>query len=322
MTPDAPQNSRQVLEARLTALLLGEVIGAEAATLHEILATDAELAQLYTRLQRTTALIREIAAAEPAPEPATAPTPPLQLDEHRRQKLLAHFKTVAPKEFKSPRHSQMSLLLKLAACATVLFVLAGLLLPALSHTKYRAKIGPLSLLEQKGGESKEESLAVPDSGVEGAYVRKAMPGVTMTPAAPPAAPAAQGANVFSQHPVGFVQQEFKASETESSVIGNAAAPPSSGKFQFGLGFSRPFGNEQVARNSQTPPVASPSAGPPTATARTQIYLPPNPSVTGVGEGFFFKGDPEWVGSLWTRRRPRKNKREIAQRLSFKPDMLI
>jgi len=43
MNSDSPQSPREELEARLTALLLGELSGAEAATMRRAIEQDAEL---------------------------------------------------------------------------------------------------------------------------------------------------------------------------------------------------------------------------------------------------------------------------------------
>ena len=55
------------------------------------------MAKLYERLKQTINLVRETVAS-PAPKTAE-PLLPLRFEEKRRQKLLAHFKTVAPREF-------------------------------------------------------------------------------------------------------------------------------------------------------------------------------------------------------------------------------
>ena len=103
MNPDSPIDPRSALESSLTALLLGELPHEQAAALHQKLAQDAELAKLYERLKQTINLVRETVAS-PAAQTADQPTP-LKLSDQRRQKLLQHFKTVAPKEFARPRRS-------------------------------------------------------------------------------------------------------------------------------------------------------------------------------------------------------------------------
>ena len=97
MNPDSPIDPRSALESSLTALLLGELPHEQAAALHQKLAQDSELAALYERLRHTINLVRETVSSPPQ-QTADQPSP-LKLSEERRQKLLQHFKTVAPREF-------------------------------------------------------------------------------------------------------------------------------------------------------------------------------------------------------------------------------
>ena len=139
MNPDTPQTPQEQLEARLTALLLGELTPHEAASLHEAIQNDARLGELYSRLKETIVLVRETAAS-PAGQTAAQPAP-LKLSEDRRQKLLAQFKTVAPREFVEARGREKSSLSPLLAAAAVLALMAALavmLLPALSRAKAKA----------------------------------------------------------------------------------------------------------------------------------------------------------------------------------------
>ena len=112
------------MEASLTALLLGELPHDQAAALHQKLAQDAELAALYERLKHTIALVRETIAT-PAAQ-ATTPLLPLRLEEQRRQKLLQHFKTVAPKEFAPPPRRSMRWLIPVGIAAAFVLILGGL----------------------------------------------------------------------------------------------------------------------------------------------------------------------------------------------------
>ena len=96
MNPESP-TPREQLEARLTALLLGELPLDESAALLEIISKDAQLAALHARLKQTIELVR-MTAADPA-ELATEPPAARRLGEERRQKLLAEFKTVTPVQF-------------------------------------------------------------------------------------------------------------------------------------------------------------------------------------------------------------------------------
>ncbi len=133
MNPEMPQRPQDELEASLTALLLGELPHDQAAALHQKLAQDAELSALYERLKHTIALVRETIAT-PAAQ-ATTPLLPLRLEEQRRQKLLQHFKTVAPKEFAPPPRRSRRWLIPVGIAAGFVVLLGGLFLPALSRSK-------------------------------------------------------------------------------------------------------------------------------------------------------------------------------------------
>ncbi|MGD0259219.1 MAG: von Willebrand factor type A domain-containing protein [Verrucomicrobiota bacterium] len=131
-----PQKPQDELESSLTALLLGELPHEQAAALHQKLAQDAELAKLYERLKHTINLVRET-VARPAAQAAGQPTP-LKLSDQRREKLLQHFKTVAPKEFTKPQRSRVPVLIELGIAAGLVFLLGALFLPALSKAKSKS----------------------------------------------------------------------------------------------------------------------------------------------------------------------------------------
>ena len=94
--PPQPPTPGDEMEARLTALLLGELSAEEEGTLRAALAQDAALAQLHDRLAVTIGLVRE--AAGSLREEATPPAEALQLSAARREKLLQTFKVIRPKE--------------------------------------------------------------------------------------------------------------------------------------------------------------------------------------------------------------------------------
>jgi Mg-chelatase subunit ChlD len=124
MTDPLPPNDREELEARVTALLLGELTAEEADALRQTLAQDAELAKLHERLRVTLDLVRETAAISAgalSEQPA-----PLKLSPARREALLAHFKTVKPAELARPRGRRVRWLVPLAAAAAVALVVGGL----------------------------------------------------------------------------------------------------------------------------------------------------------------------------------------------------
>src|SRR5215831_15216726 len=100
MNSDMPIPPRDELEAKLTALLLGELPADEADALRRSIEQDAGLAELYERLKHTIEFVRETVAT-PTPE-VVEPAPPLTLAADRRQELLQHFKTVRLREFSQP----------------------------------------------------------------------------------------------------------------------------------------------------------------------------------------------------------------------------
>ncbi len=124
---------------RLTALLLGELSPAEAESVRLALAADAELAREHDRLQQTIALVRETAALE---RKTSSEGTPLRLDEQRREKLLAAFKTPAPSAplVVSPRRARNLRFLPLAlAAALVGLLLVSVMLPSVAKSKARAQ---------------------------------------------------------------------------------------------------------------------------------------------------------------------------------------
>src|SRR5205807_8058019 len=87
MNPELPQNPREELEAKLTAMLLGELPEEQAMLLREIIARDPQLAVLQDRLKQSIELLRET-ASKTAEQPQTQAAP-LHLSAERREKLLA-----------------------------------------------------------------------------------------------------------------------------------------------------------------------------------------------------------------------------------------
>jgi hypothetical protein len=119
MKPEKPKSPRQELEASLTALLLGELPADKAAALRELMAKDGELARLYERLEQTIGLVRETAVPT---EETTLHSAPLKLSTKRREQLLAHFKTVAPKEFAKPNRREIRVRELAIAAGIVAFI--------------------------------------------------------------------------------------------------------------------------------------------------------------------------------------------------------
>src|ERR1043166_8877733 len=205
MNPDFPKNARQEVEMSLTALLLGELPAEKAAAVRSVIERDAELGRLYERLKAAIELVRETAAS-PAEQPAAQPAP-VRLSEARREKLLQHFKTVAPKEFARPERKR-KWWLEAGVAAALVGLVGALFLPAVSKSRSRAmrvwqfansKSEPVAgeSLPEDGGRvfmtapsqvaSEVHSLSVVGyyNPVDG---RKSL---LVTPGAPPAAPASK-----------------------------------------------------------------------------------------------------------------------------------
>jgi Mg-chelatase subunit ChlD len=140
MTPDTPQTPREELEARLTALLLGELSADEADALQQAIAQDAELARLHDRLKQAIGLVGEAAVS---PEQESAPGA-LKLSPERRAALHAAFKVIRPKELgKATSTFARREALAIAAMIVILCLAAAIIAP--NFTRARAKAQRLTL---------------------------------------------------------------------------------------------------------------------------------------------------------------------------------
>ncbi len=137
MNSEFPHTPREELEASITAMLLGELPSDKAFALGRAIEQDPELAKVYHRLKKTIELVHT--AEKPDTNVTTANAPAPKLNEQRRQELLQHFKTVAPKEFvETPPQAGTKWMLEIAVAACILFLMAALLLPALSKAKSKS----------------------------------------------------------------------------------------------------------------------------------------------------------------------------------------
>ncbi len=135
---------REELEAKVTALLLGELPEGEAALMRELIARDPSLARLRDQLSFTLELVRQTAA-----EPNPAPSEPLKLSAERRENLLASFKTVKPQEFE-PRKSEFPWLASVTMGLVGLLAVAAILphfARARSTSQQNAVLNNLRLLD-------------------------------------------------------------------------------------------------------------------------------------------------------------------------------
>ena len=145
MNPETPKNPRDELEARLTALLLGELSAGEAAAVCDAVAQNPELARLHQRLKQTIGLVRETVAS-PADKLAAKPDD-LKLSVERREKLLEHFKAsrepeAEPEVIVPRRRWQMqwrTALLNAAAVIALLALIVTVTLPNFVKSRTNAQ---------------------------------------------------------------------------------------------------------------------------------------------------------------------------------------
>src|SRR5690348_4117309 len=100
MTPNQPNNQREALEAKLTALLLGELPADEAFALGRMIEQDAELAKTFEQLTKTIKLVKEIEAPVAGEVVSRAP---MKMSAEKREALLRQFKTVKPEPVSARR---------------------------------------------------------------------------------------------------------------------------------------------------------------------------------------------------------------------------
>src|SRR4051812_28146713 len=133
--PDSPKPPHETLEVQITALLLGELSPADAASVRETIARNPQLQVLQDRLKQTIELVR--ATSSHADQSASAPGTST-LSSERRENLLQSFKaaptTPAPKSLRARRE-----LLALAAMMVGLLAVAGVLL-SLRKPQQRSKL--------------------------------------------------------------------------------------------------------------------------------------------------------------------------------------
>ncbi|MGA2853784.1 MAG: hypothetical protein ABSE90_06620, partial [Verrucomicrobiota bacterium] len=191
MNPDKP--SREQIEARITALLLGELPAEEAELLRWTISQDAELQKLHGRLLLTIGLVREVVGH---PEEASAEKAvPRNLSDERRQKLLAYFKTPRPRQASGElfwlKRIEVRPLVTALALVAILGMLAAMFLPALASAKRKAQnVTALSMAKQKALEERIQAEENPPASVRAAPLPVAVmppppPAVTLAVAPPP-----------------------------------------------------------------------------------------------------------------------------------------
>ncbi len=126
MNPDQPQSPREEVEARVTALLLGELPREESLEVLKLIGQDKELARLHDRLKRTIDLVRQ--AAKDAPSHLAPPPQSLKLSPEKRQKMLQSSRTVQPKEFAHPRPRDWRWMVPMGIAAGLVLMISSLVL--------------------------------------------------------------------------------------------------------------------------------------------------------------------------------------------------
>ena len=126
------QPSREQIEVRITALLLGELPAEEAALLRYTLAQYPALQQLHDQLQSALGLVRE-AAKHPAEGPVEK-GPRRKLSKNRRRILLEHFKTPRPTPKPEPlfwlKRITLRRWVEVALLVVILGALAAVMVPS------------------------------------------------------------------------------------------------------------------------------------------------------------------------------------------------
>ena len=132
------QPSREQIEARITALLLGELPDDEAQLLRYTISQDAALKKLHDERASTIVLVRE-AEKNPADAPAEK-IAALKLSAERRKKLLAHFQTPRkPDPLFWLKPIKIPALIQVLAVVALLALVAAMFLPALASAKKKAR---------------------------------------------------------------------------------------------------------------------------------------------------------------------------------------
>jgi len=144
------QPSREEIEARITALLLGELPTDEAALLRYTISQDAGLQKLHDELAATMVLVREV-EKNPAHAEKDAP---LKLAADRRQKLLTHFKTPRPNVKPEPlfwlKQIRVRPVVAVLAFVAIVGIMAVCLSPVLSSGRRTASRGQYGAEESLG----------------------------------------------------------------------------------------------------------------------------------------------------------------------------
>jgi len=269
MNPDQP--SREQIEARITALLLGELPADEAQLLRYTISQDAALKKLHDELAQTIVLVRE---AEKNPAAMSGENVSLKLSDERRKKLLAHFQTPRPqaaKELFWLKRIEIPHLVTVLALVAVMAVLAAMLLPALASAKRKAQhVSALAEARQKAMDAQIQAEENPPASASAAPAEVAL---TVAPAAgseqrlesveanfkngnpPPAAATPAPQPILAPLPAQIVLPQTGEAEVADTVAGTPVDSRNGGVYSQSI-VGNVNGNLGTA---QTPPPAAPQA---------------------------------------------------------------
>lgn len=139
MNNEDKNKSREELEERLTALLLGEVDDKERVELERLMRENPDLARFYKEIEQTVALVRQASLVSPDVAENQKEAVWESLSVERRRKLIEHFRKPAVKEkqyaWYQLRLGFVGLLVGTLFCS---IILAGLMLPAGAKAKAKA----------------------------------------------------------------------------------------------------------------------------------------------------------------------------------------
>jgi len=256
MNPEQP--SREQIEVRITALLLGELPPDEAQLLRYTMAQDPGLQALHDELELAMGLVRE-AAKHPAEE-AVAKSAPLRLSAERRRILLAHFRTPPGKA--EPlfwlRPIRQSLVPSLVAVA-VIAVLAALLLPTLASAKRHAR--------RIAAQTDKMELAMQELSTH-SLTREAAPSAAVVrvppepPLAPPPAPMVRPVAA----PIALPAAQAESGQLAENVSAGAPVRVTSASESEAVGGLAPAPSPPAESVAQPPVVMEPGAAEPVALA--------------------------------------------------------
>jgi anti-sigma factor RsiW/uncharacterized protein YegL len=266
MKPDFPQSPQDAREARLTALLLGELTSAEAAEVRTALAQDAELSRLYERLKQTVDLVRTATAS--ADEKASPQPVPLRMSAEKREKLLQQFRVITPRDLSGHQHRRFRWVIpaSLAAAVMGLLTLISMMIPWLVGSKQSA----FEVASHRGKAFAQH----------GWFYSKA------------AAPSASAEHMNRPELLGRLDEAASASKQDfaklDSKAGNAtaaygrAAPggrPQGGTVQLGQALVQPNRHDGDKDLDVAAKLAMPAAvfTPARPAVSSPLYLPPNPA---------------------------------------------